>query len=466
MNKSIFSRLLISNLSILLTLILTLSISLSFLYSNHIYRIEKERLANIALKTEMLYYNLKDGLINESTLQDYIDAMSYVSKSKLYIININSTTLNNLESLQLADEDINTYLYQDLKDISNGNEVFRNSQFTKTFDTRMIFYGRPIIDNNTVSGGIILFSPITSVSHNIKIMIWIIAGVSLIAFIIVAGVLFISARKITEPLKLVRDCALKIANNEATEDIENYSYDELNELIEAFNYMKSELIRIESDKKEFISIISHELKTPLTVISGYLEAIHDGVLNDEEVTESLDIIYKESIRLTKLTKDIVTQTTNKDPDFFLEPAIFKLRPLLEELILMYQINPSKHIEFSLSCDENILLYADENKIRQILTNLITNSIKYSYESVKIDISCVVDFTQLCLSLKDNGIGIKKSDLQKVFNKYYRVKNIYNSLEGSGLGLNIVKKLIELHKGTISIASEPKKGTTIKLYFPL
>ncbi len=430
------------------------------------YQLEKERLANIALKTETLYYNLKNELISEATLQNYIDAMSYISKSKLYILNINSTTLNNLEALQLADEDINTYLYQDLKDISKGNEVFRNSQFTKTFDTRMIFYGRPIIDNDTVNGAIILFSPITSVSHNIKIMIWIIAGVSLIAFILVGGVLFISARKITEPLKLVRDCALQIANNEATEDIQNYSYNELNELIEAFNYMKSELIRIESDKKEFISIISHELKTPLTVISGYLEAIHDGVLNDEETKESLDIIYKESLRLTKLTKDIVTQTTNKDPDFFLEPAIFKLRPLLEELILMYQINPSKNIEFSLSCDENILLYADENKIRQILTNLITNSIKYSYSSVKIDISCVVDFTQLCLSLKDNGIGIRKNDLQNVFNKYYRVKNIYNSLEGSGLGLSIVKKLIELHKGTINISSELKKGTTVKLYFPL
>jgi len=466
LNKSIFSRLLISNLSILLTLILTLSISLSLLYSNHMYQLEKERLANIALKTETLYYNLKNELISEATLQNYIDAMSYISKSKLYILNINSTTLNNLEALQLADEDINTYLYQDLKDISKGNEVFRNSQFTKTFDTRMIFYGRPIIDNDTVNGAIILFSPITSVSHNIKIMIWIIAGVSLIAFILVGGVLFISARKITEPLKLVRDCALQIANNEATEDIQNYSYNELNELIEAFNYMKSELIRIESDKKEFISIISHELKTPLTVISGYLEAIHDGVLNDEETKESLDIIYKESLRLTKLTKDIVTQTTNKDPDFFLEPAIFKLRPLLEELILMYQINPSKNIEFSLSCDENILLYADENKIRQILTNLITNSIKYSYSSVKIDISCVVDFTQLCLSLKDNGIGIRKNDLQNVFNKYYRVKNIYNSLEGSGLGLSIVKKLIELHKGTINISSELKKGTTVKLYFPL
>lgn len=430
------------------------------------YQLEKERLADIAQKTESLYFNKEKGLIEDTKLQAYIDAMAYVSKSKLYILNINHNNIKNLEDLNLANEDLDNYLYQDLKDITNGNEVFRNSQYTETFDTRMIFYGRPIIEDNQIRGAIIIFSPISSVSKNIRFMVTIIIGISLFSMIIVGCILFISAKKITNPLRLVRDSTLKIANGDTIDDIVKSSYSELNELTDAFNYMNSELLRIESDKKAFISMISHEIKTPLTVISGYLEAIHDGVLDDNEIKESLDIIYKETNRLTTLTKEIVTKTSNKDLEIYLEPTIFKLRPLLEAILKLSKVNTKKNIEFTLNCEENVTLYADEDKIRQVISNLISNSIKYSNHSVHIDISCFVKDDQLCLQVADNGFGIKKLDLEKVFQKYYRVKNIADSFEGSGLGLSIVKKLIELHKGTIEISSELKKGTTVTMWFPL
>jgi signal transduction histidine kinase len=455
-----------TNLYILFGLIVVLSLALSFLYSNHIYQLEKERLADMALKTESLYSNWEKGLIVETKLQDYMDAMAYVSKSKLYILNIDNGNIKNLKGLDLANEDLDDYLYEDLKDIINGKEVFRNSQYTETFDTRMIFYGRPLIEGDQIKGAIIIFSPISSVSRNIRVMVTIILSISLISMIIVGVILFVSAKKIAKPIKLVRDSALKIANGETIEDIDNSLYSELNELTDAFNYMKSELIRIESDKKAFISMISHEVKTPLTVISGYLEAIHDGVIDGSEVTEALDIIYQETHRLTQLTKDIVTKTSNKDLEIYLEPTIFKLRPLLEDIIKLSSVNIKKNIEFTLSCEQNITIYADENKIRQVLSNLISNSIKYSNHSVNINIYCFVKEDSLCLQVKDNGIGIKKVYLEKVFQKYYRVRNISEPFEGSGLGLSIVKKLIELHKGKIEISSELKKGTTVTMWFPL
>ncbi len=430
------------------------------------YQLERERLAGIAVKTESLYSNRQKGLIEKATLQDYMNAMAYVSKSKLYILNINDNNIKNLKDLDLANEDLDNYLYQDLKDILNGNEVFRNSQYTETFDTRMIFYGRPIIEDDQIKGAIIIFSPISSVTQNIRVMVTIILSISLFSIIIVGIILFVSAKKITKPIKLVRDSALKIANGDTIEDINKFSYSELNELIDAFNYMKSELIRIEDEKKAFISMISHEVKTPLTVISGYLEAIHDGVLDGNEVKESLDIIYKETNRLTKLTKEIVTKTSNQDLEFYLEPTIFKIKPLLEDTIKLSKVNNKKNIQFTLSCGENITIYADENKIRQVLSNLISNSIKYSNHTVNIAISCFVKNDYLCLQVEDNGFGIRKGDLEKVFKKYYRVKNISDTCEGSGLGLSIVKKLIELHKGTIQISSEFKKGTIVTMWFPL
>lgn len=466
MKKSIFTKLLITNLSILLGLIIVLSFALSFFYSNHMYQLERERLADIAIKTESLYNTMQKGLIDASKLQNYMDAMSYVSKSKIYLLNINQSNLENLKDLELANEDLDNYLYQDLKDILEGNEVFRNSQYTETFDTMMIFYGRPIFVNAEIKGAIILFSPINSVNKNIRVMVTLILSIALISIVIVGFLLFESAKRITKPIKVIKDSTLKIANGETIEDIQSSDYSELSALTDAFNFMKNELTRIEEDKKSFISMISHEIKTPLTVISGYLEAIHDGVLEPEEIKDSLEIIYRESTRLTQLTKEIVTQTSNKDLHLYLEPTIFKLKPLIEDTIQLPKVNIKKNVQFSVSCDTDVTLYADENKIRQVLSNLISNSIKYSNNVVMITISCYVKEDRLCLEIQDNGFGIKKIDLDKVFEKYYRVKNVSDPLEGNGLGLSIVKKLIELHKGTIEITSEIKKGTTVTMWFPL
>lgn len=442
-----------------------LTVVLTVLYSNQVYQSEKKDLQNIAVKTETLYLDSQKGKIEETKLKDYIDAMAYVSKSKIIILRIQESSLEDIKTLYFSDSDLENYLYEDLKDILQGNEVFRNSQYSETYNTRMIFYGRPILSKGTIEGCIIIFTPISIVNRNLKLMILVIASIGLVSSILVSLLIYLSSRRLTRSIENVSLSALKIANNLSFEDLSKTSYLELNELIDSFNYMKSELARIEADKKEFISIISHEIKTPLTVISGYLEAIHDGVLEKDEIDDSLEIIYKETMRLTQLTKEIVTRTTNQDMDFYLAPSIFKLKPLLVEMTALAKINTKKEIYFTVECEDSVTMYADENKIRQILSNLISNSIKYSLTSVNIMIKCILSSEALQLYIEDNGIGIKKNDLDKVFHKYYRVKNT-SSAEGSGLGLNIVKKLVELHRGTIEIQSEYKKGTTVILNFPL
>lgn len=465
MNRSIFSRLITTNLTLFIGFISLLTVVLTVLYSNQVYQSEKKDLQNIALKTETLYLDSQKGKIEETKLKDYIDAMAYVSKSKIMLLNIQESSLDDINDLYFSNSDLENYLYQDLKDILHGNEVFRNSQYSETYNTRMIFYGRPILSKGSIEGCIIIFTPISIVNQNLKLMILVIASIGLISSILVSLLIYLSSRRLTRSIENVSLSALKIANNLSFEDLSKTSYLELNELIDSFNYMKSELARIEADKKEFISIISHEIKTPLTVISGYLEAIHDGVLEKEEIDDSLEIIYKETSRLTQLTKEIVTRTTNQDMDFYLTPSIFKLKPLLLEMTALAKVNTKKEIRFTVECEDSVTMYADENKIRQILSNLISNSIKYSLQSVTVKIKCVLSADALHLYIEDNGIGIKKNDLDKVFHKYYRVKNT-SSAEGSGLGLNIVKKLVELHRGTIDIQSEYKKGTTVILNFPL
>jgi len=465
LNRSIFSRLLTANLTIFIGLIALLTIILTVLYSNQMYQLEKKNLQNIAIKTETLYLDSAKGKIADAKLKDYVDAMAYVSKSKLFILNIDQASIENINVLNFSNTDLENYLYEDLKDILKGNEVFRNSQYSETFDTRMIFYGRPIISEGLVQGCIILFTPISIVNQNLRWILLIIATIALLSSLLVSFLIYMSAKRITRSIESVSESALQIANGLSIDDLSKTGFTELNALIDSFNYMKSELHRIESDKKSFIRMISHEVKTPLTVISGYLEAIHDGVLDTNEITDALEIIYRETQRLTTLTKNIVTQTTQNDLDFYLEPTIFKLKPILIDIATLAKVSTTKHIDIQITCDDSMTLYADENKLRQILNNLVSNSIKYSNTSVTIHLLCKISADQMQLCIIDNGIGMSKTELSKIFNMYYRVKND-PSLEGSGLGLNIVKKLMELHQGTIDVVSEYKKGTTVTLNFPV
>ncbi|PKM69096.1 MAG: hypothetical protein CVU95_00495 [Firmicutes bacterium HGW-Firmicutes-2] len=465
MNKSIFSRLLTTNLIIFIGLILILTGTLTLLYSNQVYQQEEQRLREITQKTESLYLDSTKGKIEALKLQDYMDAMAYVSKSKLYILNINENNIQDLRDLDFANSDLDNYLYEDLNIILEGNEVFRKSTYTATFDTQMIFYGRPIHKDGHIEGVIVIFTPISTVVKNIRVMLLVIGSVSVFFIAIVSGVLYISAKKMTKPIEDISNSALAIANGDILEDLNKTDYQELNALIDSFNYMKSELNRIDEDKKTFIGTISHEIKTPLTVITGYLEAIHDGLLDKDELNESLEIIYKESKRLTVLTKDIVTKTKNKDMEFYLNPSFFKLKPILEEIIQLAKVNTKKNIQFILSCEDHITLYADQEKVQQILSNLISNAIKYSNDLVHINIRGYVENEQLCICVEDDGLGIKKDELDKVFQKYYRIKNTATRQEGSGLGLSIVKKLVALHHGTIDITSTYKKGTTVTVKLP-
>jgi len=465
LNKSIFSRLLITNLTIFIGLMIILTGTLILLYSNQVYQQEEQRLREITQKTETLYLDSTKGKIEALKLQDYMDAMAYVSKSKLYILNINEDNIQNLKDLDFDNSDLDNYLYEDLSIILEGNEVFRKSTYTATFDSQMIFYGRPILKNGQIEGVVVIFTPISTVVKNIRVMLMVIASLSVFFIFIVSGVLYVSAKKMTKPIEDISNSALAIANGEILEDMTKTGYYELNALIDSFNYMKSELNRIDEDKKAFIGMISHEIKTPLTVISGYLEAIHDGLLDKDELDESLEIIYRETKRLTQLTKEIVTKTKNKDMEFYLNPSFFKLKPILEEMIKLSKVNIEKHIDFSLSCDDNTTLYADEKQLRQILSNLFSNAIKYSGDSVHISLSCFVEEEQLCIRVEDDGLGIKKDELEKVFQKYYRIKNTVTRQEGSGLGLSIVKKLVDLHHGTIDITSTYKKGTIVTVKLP-
>jgi two-component system, NtrC family, sensor histidine kinase KinB len=231
----------------------------------------------------------------------------------------------------------------------------------------------------------------------------------------------------------------------------------------------TKLKEIDRMKSDFVSTVSHELRTPLTSILGYTSLLLTEKMGEvnEKQKKSLEIIDKESKRLSYLIEDILDLSK-------LESGKIKLKIEEFDIIELFKQNPGitfakkKKIEVITINDNNIInIYGDKNKITQIFTNLISNAVKFSKENSIINVKFLIKNDYVQIDIIDNGIGIKKEDILKLFNRFYQVQShlTRQNQSGTGLGLAIVKEIIYMHCGIISITSKINKGTTVSLLLP-
>lgn len=232
----------------------------------------------------------------------------------------------------------------------------------------------------------------------------------------------------------------------------------------------SAIRRLERMRSEFVANVSHELKTPITAVKGFAETLLGGAVSDEETARSfLQIIYDESDRLNRLIGDILELSKIESRRVPLVFSPVEMDTFTHKSVkLMESEAARKSIELSMSIEPGLYVEADEDRLRQIIMNLISNGINYTPEggrvSLKIE-SLGDDYIRIQIS--DSGIGIPKKDLPRIFERFYRVdKARSRSSGGTGLGLSIVKHLVELHKGTISVTSSVGVGSTFTIELPV
>lgn len=228
--------------------------------------------------------------------------------------------------------------------------------------------------------------------------------------------------------------------------------------------------RLENMRKEFVANVSHELKTPLTTIKSYTETILDSVIDNKELTISfLQVVDSEAERMARLVRDLL-QLSNLDYEQSKwNKKVVDLNKIVEKSMLKLDVsakNKDHRMEANLS-EDPINIYADEDRIEQVILNLLSNCIKYTPEGGNIHIDLQANNNMAFLKIKDNGIGIPKEDLSRIFERFYRVdKARSRELGGTGLGLSIAQQIIEAHEGNIEIFSEEGKGTEAVIKLPL
>jgi len=261
----------------------------------------------------------------------------------------------------------------------------------------------------------------------------------------------------------------KIANGDFNVqlDFDMDERNEISELIGHFNHMTKQLKQMEEMRQEFISNVSHEIQSPLTSIVGFAQALQFNQLTSEERNHYLTIIETESRRLSKLSDNLLKLTSLESEHHPFEKKSYRLDQQIRSIILACEPNwTEKKLEMNISLDK-LSITADEDLMSQVWTNLIHNSIKFTPNGGQLSIRLQQMENQAVITISDTGIGISEQDQLHVFERFFKADLARDRTKsGSGLGLSIVKKIVDMHEGNISAESELGAGTTFRVELPI
>ncbi|MGM0878188.1 MAG: sensor histidine kinase [Bacillota bacterium] len=354
-------------------------------------------------------------------------------------------------------------------DLLANNSVTQNEYYDEINNKRYLSIGKPIYSNKVFIGGIFVLASIEDMYKSVDIIekSVILAGIG--AIFLALGFTFILSRKLSNPLLEMEKATRKIAKGDLNTRVSKRTKDEIGSLATAINDLAVELHRYRSNRREFLANISHELRTPITYLEGYANALENNLYQSkEEKKQYLQIIQQEAVRMSKLVNDLFELSKMEEGKVELLFEEVDLVEVVENALLKTKMKAKEkglQLDFNRLSDFPII-YADGLRMEQIVINLIENAIRYTEDGlIKVKLSS--DSNTVRLAVEDTGIGIPEEDVPFLFERFYRVeKSRSREFGGTGLGLAIVKHLVELQGGTISVKSKVGKGTCFELTFPM
>lgn len=332
--------------------------------------------------------------------------------------------------------------------------------------------GTPIqVDNQTV--GYMIFAPppfdANSPERNFlnrTAQLLIYSALATMAIALILGILL--SRNLTSPIRELTLATHAVSEGDLSQQVRVRSQDELGELASAFNKMSSELARSVNARRQMTADIAHELRTPLSLILGHAEAVHDGVLPPS--LDNFEIIREEAGRLENLVDDLRTLSLADAGELSIEKQSIDLKKLLQDIASVYQHRvQQKNVALELDIPSELpFVQADANRLTQVITNILDNALRYTPENGRVILAAKRVENGVRISVQDNGPGIKSGeDVNLIFDRFYRLNASRDREEGgSGLGLAIAKSIVQAHGGQIWAESVIGQGLTVFIELPL
>lgn len=344
-----------------------------------------------------------------------------------------------------------------------GNSYYITGDFYHFFDKKMISVAVPVTDNFQTKGYLLLHYEVGNLDNFHLSLQNIVYLTCLFIFLLTLIILLMFTFIVFIPIKKISTAAREYAKGNFTYDgLSAFTSDnEIGRLGMSLNFMAHELNTMESDERKFIANISHDFRSPLTSIKGYVEAMKDGTIPPEMQEKYLDIVLFETERLTKLTENLLTLNKWDSRGNHLDITSFNVYTLIRQILNSLEGKcEKKKIRFNLvTKSKYYMVSADKSKIGQVIYNLIDNAIKFSHNDSVITISLTSKGEKVFVSVKDSGIGIPKDSLSKIWDRFYKTDlSRGKDKTGSGLGLSITKEIIQAHDENINVISTEGVGT--------
>lgn len=405
---------------------------------------------------------------NDASLESVktqLDMLSVYLDSTIWIINPSGRMVLST-ALPLNVDDV--IMIESFDPTITAGSYYNVGNFFDSFDEDMLNVIAPITSEYKVKGYVVIHYPMTSIvksCNNLLTISYITLGIllllSLIILLFFTEIVYIPLRKITYATE-------QYASGNMHYEFQVDSDDEIGYLAACLNYMASEIARSEDDQKKFVANISHDFRSPLTSIRGYLEAMLDGTIPPELHEKYLQIVLNETDRLTKLTNSLLTLNNLNTKGMLLDRTDFDINQVIRNTAASFEGTCRKKtiaIELVLTGDV-MYVNADMGKIQQVLYNLLDNAIKFSHHDSVIRIETSEKKHKLFVSVKDSGIGIPKDDLKLIWERFYKSDlSRGKDKKGTGLGLSIVKEIIASHGEHINVISTEGVGTEFIFSLP-
>lgn len=350
-----------------------------------------------------------------------------------------------------------------------GPKYYMVSTFFGEYQERQLNVIVPILTGVSIDGYIACSIPYSLLTKYRDILLNDMYIVVIVNFLLSLTVLAVMVFTVYRPLGRITEGARQFASGNLSHKIEVRSSDEIGYLSDTLNFMAGELKKNNDYQKKFISNISHDLRSPLTSIKGFSEAMIDGTIPPELHARYLEIISGETDRLVNLTKSVLTLNSNDQDKVILHEEAFDINEMLRTTAAVFEGSCRKKlIMIRLVLEDGIpRVYADRERIEQVVYNLLDNAIKFSDKGGEIKLETSMKHGKCHVSVKDHGCGIPSASLSSIWDRFYKADpSRGKDRTGTGLGLSIAREIIKAHGQTISVVSTEGVGTEFTFTLPL
>lgn len=429
----------------------------------------RERASALYTEAAMIAEESASGLYTNETsievVKNQLDLLSAYLNAEIWIINPSGRMILNTSSPLNLEEEI---IVTDFDPTVNAGSYYNVSTFFDSFEEEMLNVLSPITSDYKVKGYVVIHMSLDGIetsNSNIQNIIFI---TTIIIYLLSLIILIFFTEMVYVPLRKITYATEQYASGNMHYEFQVDSDDEIGYLAACLSYMANEMARSEDDQKKFVANVSHDFRSPLTSIKGYLEAMLDGTIPPELYEKYLTIVLNETDRLTKLTNSLLILNNLNTKGILLDKTDFDINQVIRNTAASFEGTcRKKTIAIALVLSgEKMYVSADMGKIQQVLYNLLDNAIKFSHHDSVITIETSEKKNKLFVSVKDTGIGIPKEDLKMIWDRFYKSDlSRGKDKKGTGLGLSIAKEIIASHGEHINVISTEGVGTEFIFSLP-